>query len=176
MRFEPLALEGAFRIEIEPREDERGFFARTFCRREFEAHGLPTDWPQANLSRNTRKATLRGMHFQNAPYAEPKVVRCARGAIFDVLVDLRPDSATHGCWVGETLTADNALSLYVPVGFAHGFQTLTDETDVLYLMGAEYVPGHAEGVRWNDPAFGIDWPHSEPLLSERDATYADWRP
>ncbi|HEY6779383.1 MAG TPA: dTDP-4-dehydrorhamnose 3,5-epimerase, partial [Thermoleophilaceae bacterium] len=160
-------------------EDSRGFFARTFDRREWQAHGLDPAVVQCNLSYNARAGTLRGMHFQAAPHGEPKLVRCTRGAIYDVVVDLRPDSPTLGRWFGIELTAANGRALYVPVDFAHGFQTLADETEVLYMMGHEYVPEASRGVRWNDPAFGIDWPEPPSgtrTISARDAGYPDHTP
>ena len=174
MRFAPLSLAGVFLISLEPHLDERGFFARAFCEQEFTRHGLPGRFPQCNISRNGRRGTLRGMHFQRPPFAEAKVVRCIRGAIFDVVIDLRPDSPTLGKWVGATLSAENGCALFVPEGFAHGFQTLEDDTDVFYHMGREFIPGKGEGLRYNDPAFGISWPVPEALLSERDASYVDW--
>ncbi len=137
---------------------------------------LPTDYPQLNISHNARRHTVRGMHFQLPPHAEVKIVRCVRGAMFDVLVDLRPESPTLGSWVGETLTPDNGLALFVPEGLAHGFQTLADDTDVLYQMGSAFVSGRSQGVRWDDPAFGVAWPSREPIISERDAAYPDWKP
>lgn len=175
MIFEPLPLGGAFRLRLEPNTDERGFFARSFCRGEFERAGLPTEFPQSNLSHNRRRHTLRGMHFQHAPHSEAKIVRCVRGAVFDVLVDLRPESPTLGRWAAEVLTPDNGLALYVPEGFAHGFQTLVDDSDLLYQMSAMFKPGLGQGVRWNDPALGIDWPSLDPVISDRDASYSDWK-
>lgn len=176
MRFVETALPGAFVIEIEPHPDVRGFFARTFCRDEFTAAGLPGEFIQSSISVNLRRGTLRGLHFQAPPRAEPKLVRCNRGALFDVIVDLRADSATYCRWFGTELSADNRRALYVPSGFAHGFQTLTDDTEVAYQMAESYVPELARGVRWNDPAFGIAWPIDPPFLSERDANYPDYLP
>jgi len=172
--FNHSRLAGAFTIDLERLEDDRGFFARTFCRREFEAHGLRTDVAQCNVSYNRRRGTLRGMHYQIAPRAEAKVVHCVAGAIYDVIVDLRPESATLRGWEAFELTADNRRMLYVPEGFAHGFQTLTDDCSVLYLMTEFYSPEHARGVRWNDPAFGIEWPIAEPIVSDRDAGFPLW--
>lgn len=176
MIFEPLELAGVWRVALDRHEDERGFFARTFCRDEFEAHGLAGEFEQSSLSRNARRGTLRGMHYQAEPNAETKFVRCVRGAVFDVVVDLRPGSPTRGRWVGEMLTAENGLALYVPAGFAHGFQTVEDDSDVLYQITPAFRPGFGAGVRWDDPAFGIRWPVSDPILSERDASYPDWLP
>lgn len=176
MKFTPAGLPGAWIIDIDRLGDERGFFARTFCRDEFAAHGLATEFVQCNTSFNARRGTLRGMHFQREPHAEVKLVRCTRGAIHDVLVDLRPDSPTFCRWVGVELSADNARMLYVPVGVAHGFQTLADSSEVFYQMAAMYRPEAAAGVRWNDPVFGIDWPLPDPILSQRDASYGDFMP
>jgi len=175
MRFLEIRLAGAYVIEIEPHDDSRGFFARTFCRDEMTAAGLPGEFMQASVSYNTRRGTLRGMHFQAAPHEEPKLVRCTRGAIHDVIIDLRPASPTHREWFAIELTAYNWRTLYVPPGFAHGFQTLVDDTEILYQMAEPYVAELARGVRWNDPAFGIEWPFPEPILSERDAGYPDYR-
>ncbi len=158
-------------IELEPVADERGWFARSFDAEEFERHGLEPTVVQANVSFNERAGTLRGMHYQREPHGEPKLVRCSRGAIYDVIVDLRPDSSAHRSWYGVELGRENLRMLYVPVGVAHGFQTLEPETEVSYLMGSEYVPEAATGVRWDDPAFGIEWPVAdERLVSEADAS------
>ncbi len=176
MRFIETALAGAFVIELELREDDRGGFARTFCVDEFGGAGLPTDFPQCNLSVNDRAGTLRGMHFNVEPYGESKLVRCVRGAIHDVIVDLRSDSATRFRHVGVELTADNRRALFVPAGFAHGFITLVDVTDVYYHMGASYRPGAARGIRWDDPTLGIEWPIAPTLMSDADANYRDLDP
>ncbi|HEX3776576.1 MAG TPA: dTDP-4-dehydrorhamnose 3,5-epimerase [Polyangiaceae bacterium] len=176
MRFDQTELAGAYVIEVEPHEDERGFFARAFCAREFAEHGLPSVFPQSNLSRNHSRGTLRGMHFEAPPSAESKLVRCVTGAIYDVIVDLRPSSASFLSWVGAELSAENARALFVPAGFAHGFITLTDDSDVFYQMGDFFRPGGARGARWNDPRFGIRWPLEPKVISERDATYADFDP
>lgn len=176
MRFIETALAGAFVIEIDPKPDLRGFFARTFCRDEFTAAGLPGEFVQSSISVNVRRGTLRGLHFQAPPGAEPKLVRCNRGALFDVIVDLRVGSATHCRWFGTELSADNHRALYVPPGFAHGFQTLMDDSEVAYQMAEFYMPELARGVRWNDPAFGIAWPIDPPFLSDRDASYPDYLP
>jgi dTDP-4-dehydrorhamnose 3,5-epimerase len=174
MRFEATPLAGAWIIDLEPHADERGFFARTFCAREFAEHGLPTTFPQSNLSRNVAAGTLRGMHFNVAAHAEAKVVRCTQGAIHDVIIDLREDSPTYRQWFAVGLTAASGRALFVPEGFAHGFLTLVDETDVEYQMSAFYVPEAARGLRWNDPAIGIDWPREPVVISPRDATYRDF--
>jgi dTDP-4-dehydrorhamnose 3,5-epimerase len=176
MHFQPQKLGGAFVIELEPHRDERGFFARAFCEREFEAHGLPTRFPQSNLSRNDQIGTLRGMHYQAAHARESKLVRCVRGAIHDIIIDLRAGSPTRFGWIGVDLSAENGRALFVPEGFAHGFVTLTADTDVFYQMGAPYRPDGARGLRWNDPHFGVRWPCEPRVLSERDATYPDFDP
>lgn len=174
MIFIETELKGAHIIELERREDNRGFFARTWCQQEFAAHGLVARIVQVNLSYNHTRGTLRGMHFQTAPYAETKLVRAVRGAIYDVIIDLRPDSPTYKRWIGVELTADNHRALYVPEGFAHGFQTLEDHTDVLYEMSAFYTPLAASGLRYNDPAFDITWPLPVSIISERDTSWADF--
>ena len=171
MRFTETALAGAWMVEMERIEDDRGFFARSFCADEFAAHGLAAAMPQCSVSFNSRRATLRGLHFQAAPDAEDKVVRCTSGAIFDVIVDLRPGSRTHRRWIGLELTADNRLALYVPRGVAHGFVTLTDGSEVLYMISVPYAPGSARGVRWNDPALAIEWPLEPQWMADRDAAY-----
>jgi len=175
VRFAETRLPGAYVIELEPNVDERGFFARTFCEREFAEHGLPTRFPQCNLSRNRRRGTLRGMHFETPPTSESKLVRCSTGAVYDVIVDLRPDSPARFRWLGIELTAESGRALFVPAGFAHGFLTLTDDTDVFYHMGDSYRPGSARGFRWNDPRFDITWPSAPGTISERDAHYPDFR-
>jgi dTDP-4-dehydrorhamnose 3,5-epimerase len=175
MRFEQLPLAGAFVIAQERRCDGRGWFARTFCRDEFAAHGLIGDFVQCSASFNARRGTLRGMHFQRAPHAETKLVRCTRGAVFDVLLDLRPRSATFRGWHAVGLSDANGLAVYVPAGVAHGFQSLTDASEVLYQIAERYVPEASDGVRWDDPAFGIDWPIRPPILSARDAGFSDFR-
>jgi dTDP-4-dehydrorhamnose 3,5-epimerase len=164
-------LKGAYTVDLERIGDERGFFARSFCEEEFAAHGLPRRMPQSSVSYNERRGTLRGLHFQAAPHGEEKLVRCTSGAIFDVIVDLREPSPTRHRWVGIELTAESRRALYVPKGFAHGFITLADATEVLYMMSVPYAPGFERGVRWSDPTFGITWP-CEPLhISARDAAY-----
>lgn len=168
-------LKGAFIIELERAEDERGYFARAFCRREFASRGLDFNVAQCNISFNRTRGTLRGMHYQVAPHEEVKVVRCTRGALHDVILDLRPQSDTFRRWMSIELTAENGLMLYVPKGFAHGFQTLEDETEVLYLMSEDYHPESARGVRWDDPAFAIEWPAEERrIISTRDRLHPDF--
>ncbi len=177
MRFVETGLGGAWLIEAERHEDERGHFARLWCRREFEAHGIRTDFVQGNASTNRRRGTLRGLHFQLPPSREAKLVRCARGELFDVIVDLRRDSATFLRHYGVILSPANGQSLYVPPGFAHGFETLADDTEVVYAMGDFYDASLSAGVRWNDPAFGIRWPIAEPAaMTDRDRNYPDFRP
>jgi dTDP-4-dehydrorhamnose 3,5-epimerase len=174
--FEGLRLGGAFLVELEKQEDERGFFSRTFCEEEFRANGLCTFVAQCNLSYNARRGTLRGLHFQRPPAAEAKVVRCGRGAIFDVMVDLRVDSPTHREWEAVNLTADGSRMLYIPEGCAHGFVTLTDDTEVVYQMSVPYQPELGGGVRWDDPAFGIRWPSvGDLLINDRDRGFPDYR-
>lgn len=175
MTFQETSLPGAFLITPERKEDERGFYARTFCRDEFAAYGLDPELTQAGLSFNRRAGTLRGLHYQADPFGQTKLVRCSQGAIFDVIVDLRPESKTCGKWFGCELTAADQTMLFVPVGFAHGFQTLVDATEVCYHMGSNYVPEADRGLRWDDPALGIRWPEcSHRTLSPRDASYPDW--
>ena len=175
MQITPLKIQGVALVEIEPLSDGRGYFARSYCRQEFNDVGLDFDVVQSNLSHNVSKGTLRGMHYQDAPKPDPKLVSCIRGSIFDVVVDLRADSQTYCQWVGMQLTADNAKALFVPPGCAHGFITLSDDTLVNYLMGEVYVAELARGVRWNDPAFSINWPEDPVVISERDATYPDFK-
>jgi dTDP-4-dehydrorhamnose 3,5-epimerase len=174
MIFIETELKGAYIIEIERREDDRGFFARTWCQKEFEDHGLVARIVQANTSYNRLKGTLRGMHYQHAPHAETKLVRATRGAIYDVIVDLRPESPTYKRWIGVELTADNRRALFVPEGFAHGFQTLEDNTDVSYQVSAFYTPGAEGGLRYNDPAFDIQWPLPVSVVSGKDAAWPDF--
>lgn len=168
MRFIPLPLPGAFRIEIERREDERGFFARTFCADEFRDQGLVTEFVQHSVSFNARKGTLRGMHYQADPYAETKLLRCTSGAVFDVLVDLRRSSPAFARWHAETLTAGNHALLYIPAGCAHGFQALEDRTELSYEIAPAYVPEAARGVAFDDPALAISWPLPDPIVSAAD--------
>lgn len=177
MIIRELGLPGACIVELEPRADERGFFARSYCVREFEAHGLEPRIVQCNVSYNRHRGTLRGMHYQAAPHGEAKLVRCTRGAIYDVILDLRPESATFCQWRGVELRAEPgvpARMLYVPVGFAHGYLTLEDDTEVFYQMSEFYSPEASRGVRWDDPAFGIEWPEPVRVISERDRTYPDF--
>ena len=170
MRLRPLALEGLFVIEPEPIADSRGFFARCFSADAMKAAGLICDFPEWSLSYNKRRGTLRGLHWQAAPYAETKLVQCIRGAIFDVAIDIRPDSPTRGHWTGLELSADNRNLFYIPAGFAHGFQTLTDHAEVYYHISEPFRPEASRGVRWNDPAIGIEWPPAdERTMSDRDA-------
>ncbi len=171
MIFRPTKLQGAYAIEPERHVDARGSFSRAWCQREFDAHGLDARLVQCSISTNTKRGTLRGMHYSVPPHAEAKVVRCVKGAIYDVLLDLREGSPTYLHWVAETLSRDNGVALFVPEGVAHGFQTLEDETDVLYQMSEFFAPEGARGVAWNDPAFGIQWPLGEPILSDRDRLY-----
>lgn len=174
MIFSQTPIPGVWVIDIDPRRDERGFFARTWCREEFERHGLDARLVQCNISYNERRHTLRGMHFQCAPHEEPKLVRCTRGRMYDVVLDLRRDSPTFCRWYAIELSAENRRALFIPAGCAHGFLTLEDSTEVLYQMGEYYHPESARGVRWNDPAFGIEWPTDAPILSPRDASYPDF--
>ena len=174
MIFVETKLKGAYIIEPERLEDERGFFSRTWCKREFEAHGLNPNVVQCNISFNRKKGTLRGMHYQVAPYEEAKSVRCTMGRVYDVIIDLRPNSKTFMQWIVVELTSANRKMIYVPKGFAHGFLTLEDNTEVFYQMSEFYAPECARGVRWNDPAFGILWPAVVTVISERDKQYPDF--
>ena len=162
-------------IQLERKQDSRGFFARTFCQREFAEHGLDTQVAQCNVSFNPRKGTLRGMHYQAKPYEEAKVVRCTMGRIYDVIIDLRRESPTFKKSFGVELTAQDHNMLYVPRGFGHGFQTLENDAEIFYQISEFYSPDHQRGVRWNDPAFGIEWPPDERIISERDQNYPDFR-
>lgn len=174
MRFTETRLKGAYIIDIEPVEDERGFFARTWCEKEFKSRKLPPRFVQCSISFNKKRGTLRGMHYQVKPHEEHKLVRCTRGAIYDVIIDLRPKSPTFKQWIAVELSAANRRMLYVPAGFAHGFQTLEDETEVLYQISEFYNPNHSAGVRWNDPAFGIRWPLEVRVISLKDQEYRDF--
>jgi dTDP-4-dehydrorhamnose 3,5-epimerase len=175
MRFRETGLAGLVVVEVDPVADERGSFARTFDASEWEDRGMCAGVVQCSLSRNTYRRTLRGMHYQEAPHAETKLVRCSRGSIFDVAVDLRRDSATFRGWFGLELSEDNGRMLYIPEGFAHGFLTLADATEVHYQMSEFHVAAHARGVRWDDPAFRIEWPATPRVISERDRTFPDFR-
>ena len=172
--FRETKLAGAFVIEPERFDDERGLFARIFSDREFERHGINSRIAECNISFNKKRGTLRGMHYQAPPHAEVKLVRCTRGAVFDVIIDLRPYSATYLRPFGVELTAENRLALYIPKGFAHGFQTVVDDTEVFYHMSEVYVAAAGRGLRWNDPTFGVPWPIVPPILLARDATYPDF--
>src|SRR5215469_4975006 len=174
MRFHRTKLQGVFEIHLQPHPDDRGFFSRSWCQKEFETHGLNPRLVQCNISFNSRKGTLRGMHFQTMPHAEAKVVRCTKGAIYDVVVDLRPYSPSYRDWVAVVLTGANRRMVYVPEGCGHGFLTLEDETEVFYQMSEFYNPDSARGVRWNDPAFQIVWPKQVEIISDRDRAYPDF--
>ncbi|MCF6147978.1 MAG: dTDP-4-dehydrorhamnose 3,5-epimerase [Candidatus Kuenenia sp.] len=174
MIFTETKLKGAFIIEPERLEDERGFFARTWCKREFKKQGLNPELVQCNISFNKKKGTLRGMHYQEAPHEEAKLVRCTMGAIYDVIIDIRPDSQTYKKWFSVELTVENRKMLYIPEGFAHGFLTLEDNTEVFYQMSEFYAPEHAKGIKWNDPAFNIHWPIEISIISDKDKSYDNW--
>lgn len=175
MKFTKTNLNGAYIIDIEKREDERGFFARTFCANEFTEQGLETKFVQANMSFNYKKGTLRGMHYQKSPYEEDKLVRCTKGALYDVIIDLRKDSPTFKQWVGVELTEENRRALFVPKGFAHGFITLKDNTEINYLVTQFYTPEADSGVRFDDPAFNIEWPITPVSVSEKDKNHPDFK-
>jgi dTDP-4-dehydrorhamnose 3,5-epimerase len=174
LNFKETKLPGAYVIELELHADQRGFFARTYCRDEFESHGLKPQVLQCNVSFNRDKGTLRGMHFQAAPFAEAKLVRCTSGSIYDVIIDLRPSSPTFKRYFALVLSAENRKMLYIPEDFAHGFQTLEDDTEVFYQMSQVFSAPHARGVRWDDPAFGVEWPQGERIIIERDRNYPDF--
>lgn len=171
MLFEATELPGAFVVDLEPIEDERGFFARSWCASEFAQNGLDAVFVQENVGFSSRRGTLRGLHFQHAPHAEAKLVRCTRGAVWDVALDLRPESSATGRWVGVELSADNRRMLYAPAGCAHGYVTLTDQTEVRYLASRPFAPEAADGVRYDDPAFEIAWPVEVVVVSERDRSW-----
>lgn len=175
MIFTETELSGAFIIDVERLSDDRGFFARAWCEDQFAAYGISRTPLQANVSSNPKKGTLRGMHFQLAPFEESKLVRCTRGAIYDVIVDLREESPTFGKWIGVELTADSFRQLFVPERFAHGFITLEDNTDVFYQVSAKYTPGAERGLRWDDPAINIKWPIEPRLISEKDRNHPDFQ-
>jgi len=174
MKFTPAPLSGAYLVEIEAASDERGFFARTWCTREFAERGLESQWVQCSISFNKKQGTLRGMHYQRSPAAEAKLVRCTQGAVYDVLADIRPESPTFRRWTAYELSAGDRRSVYIPTGFAHGFLTLTDDVELHYSISEFYKPEAASGFRWNDSAFGIEWPASPTVISTRDATYPDF--
>ncbi|MFO0957727.1 MAG: dTDP-4-dehydrorhamnose 3,5-epimerase [Isosphaeraceae bacterium] len=176
MIFTPTPLAGAFLIDLEKRGDDRGFFARAFCEKEFAQHGLVTHFCQVNNSLTSQKGTLRGMHYQLSPKAETKVVRCIRGALYDAILDLRPDSPTFGKSFGAELTAENRRVMYVPKGFAHGFITLSDDTEAFYFVDEFYAPDQERGVRWDDPRFSIEWPAKPVVLSDKDRAWRDFDP
>jgi dTDP-4-dehydrorhamnose 3,5-epimerase len=176
MKVIPVPLKDARVIEVEPIRMKGACSARAFCRREFEGFGLEGEVVQCNISHNVRKHTLRGLHYQLAPHAETKTVRCIRGAIYDVIVDIRPASPTYLAWFGVELTAQNRRMLYVPEGFAHGYETLADDSEVFYTVSRFYAPEFERGARWNDPLFGIVWPCADPIISPKDAAHPDFRP
>ena len=172
MIFTPTPLAGAFVVDLDRQEDERGFFARSFCAGELAAIGLTAIFSQCSVSFNAAKGTLRGLHYQASPHDEEKLVRCTAGAVFDVIVDLREDSAGYRQWFGCELTAANHRGLYIPKGFAHGFLTLTEAAEMFYMISVPFAPGFGRGLRWNDPSVGIDWPDEPVVISARDAGYA----
>jgi dTDP-4-dehydrorhamnose 3,5-epimerase len=174
MNFTETKLRGAYVVELERKSDNRGFFARAWCKKEFQAQNLTSEFVQCNVSWNESQGTLRGMHRQVAPYEECKLIRCTQGAIYDVILDLRRDSETFGKWLGFELTARNHRSLFVPGGFAVGYQTLEDNSELTYLVSQFYAPGFEEGVRYNDPAFGIEWPRAVSAISEKDKSWTDY--
>lgn len=174
MQFTNTNIPGVMVVETEVHRDDRGHFARTFCAQEFAQAGIEFTVKQSNVSFNKQKGTLRGMHFQAEPYGEGKIVRCTRGAAFDVALDLRQDSSTFLRWTAHEISADNMVGLFIPPGCAHGFITLCDDTEIAYLMDTEYMPQYGRGVRWNDTAFSIDWPIKPKVISERDASFADF--
>jgi dTDP-4-dehydrorhamnose 3,5-epimerase len=174
MLFRETRLQDAWLVELEPAGDDRGFFARTFCELEFAAHGLETRFVQHSRSLSAMRGTLRGMHFQNPPHSEAKLVTCIKGAIWDVIIDLRPNSPSFRQWQGFEMTADNRHQLYIPQGFAHGFQTLSDDAEVGYLISAFYAPDAADGLRYDDPAFSIEWPLPPTVISEKDRNWPNF--
>jgi dTDP-4-dehydrorhamnose 3,5-epimerase len=174
MKFIKTPLDGAYLIELEPIADERGFFARSWCREEFLSHGLNPNLAQCSISFNKKKGILRGMHYQEEPYQEAKLVRCYSGAIYDVILDLRPTSPSHRKWFAAELTATNRTMIYLPAGFAHGFQTLGDNCELFYQISESYKPECTRGVRWNDPTFAIQWPIADRIISDRDHSFPDY--
>jgi dTDP-4-dehydrorhamnose 3,5-epimerase len=175
MKWTRLPLAGAYQVEIQPASDERGFFARTWCAEEMQEFGLNVQFVQYSISYNERRGTLRGMHYQAQPHSESKLVRCTAGAIYDVLLDLRPESSTFRSWIAVELTSANRKAVYIPTGFAHGFQSLSDHSEVFYQISKSYRLRLSRGVRWNDPAFGIKWPLETAILSERDRSFPDFQ-
>lgn len=171
MKFEETSLKDAWIIDLEPFVDARGYFARTFCANEFTAHGIDPKFVQSNLSHNHKRGTVRGMHIQNAPAEESKLIRCVQGALYDIIIDLRPNSPTYLMHLGVELTADNKRMLYVPKGFAHGYQALQDDTEAMYMVGEFYTPEYERGFRYNDPIFAIQWPLPVEFISEKDAAW-----
>lgn len=176
MIFTETPISGAYHVEVQPHRDDRGLFARASCQDEFAAHGITTPFVQANFSQNHAAGTLRGVHYQLPPHEEGKFVRCLRGAIYDVVVDLRPDSPTYRQWHAEVLTADRRNALYVPEGCGHAYQTLMDDTEVFYQVTSAYAPGAEQGLRYDDPALGIDWPRAVTMISEKDRSWPDFEP
>lgn len=174
MIFQKIPMKGAFIIEMKPMRDERGFFARSFCQKEFEEQGINPRLVQANVSYNNNKGTLRGIHYQISPFEETKLVRCTQGAIFDVIIDLRKESPTYMQWFGVELNSENRTMLFVPESFGHGFQTLMDNTEVTYMVSEFYTPGSERGIRWDDPAFDIRWPVEVQVISDKDANWDDY--
>jgi dTDP-4-dehydrorhamnose 3,5-epimerase len=172
LNFVETPLAGLYVVEIEPRYDERGFFARSYCSEEFKANGFEREVAQCNISFNEKAGTLRGLHFQAEPHGEAKLVRCTQGAIYDVAVDIRPSSTTYLKWYSAELTSENRRMMFIPEGFAHGFQTLMDDSEIFYVMFESYHPESARGMRWDDPAFGIVWPLASRIISEKDRTYS----
>lgn len=176
MKFEPTPLKDAFTIELERRGDDRGFFARAFCERELADHGLEQRFVQINNSLSGKRGTLRGLHYQLAPVAEVKIMRCIRGAVWDAIIDLRPDSPTFAQWFGAELSAQNRRMMYVPRGFAHAVLTLADDSELLYLVSEFYEPAQERGLRWNDPRFAIEWPVTPTEISDKDRSWPDFDP
>ncbi|WP_239615885.1 dTDP-4-dehydrorhamnose 3,5-epimerase [Cohnella mopanensis] len=176
VRFEETLIEGAYIIDVEPIEDERGFFARTYCVNEFSSRSLHTTFVQSNISYNRQRGTIRGMHYQEAPFEEVKIVSCTQGKLFDVIIDLRPTSTTYLKWISVVLSAANRRMLYIPEGCAHGFQTLENDTQVFYQMGSMHEPCVSRGIRWNDDRFHIEWPLKCEVISEKDTSYKDYQP
>jgi dTDP-4-dehydrorhamnose 3,5-epimerase len=174
MNFKEAKIPGVFEIDLQKREDDRGYFARAWCQKEFDDHKLP-HFVQTNMSMCRQKGIIRGLHYQLAPHGEAKYMRCIRGAIFDVVVDIRPESPTFKQWFGIELTADNRKAVFVPEGLAHAYQSLVDDSEVIYSSSCFYTPGAERGLRWNDPAFKIDWPIKEAIVSEKDAKWPDWK-